>query len=64
MLVLTRKPGEQIVLGENIVLSIVQVQGNRVRLSIDAPEAVRILRGELSYRQDADTEVSAPGITA
>ena len=48
MLVLTRKPGEKVVIGDNITLTVVEVQGNRVRIGIDAPDQVRILRGELA----------------
>lgn len=47
MLVLTRKIGEQIVVGGEIVLVINRVSGNRVSIGIDAPEHVRIVRGEL-----------------
>ena len=48
MLVLTRKPGEKLVIGTDIVVSVVQISGNKIRLSIDAPADVRILRGELA----------------
>jgi carbon storage regulator len=58
MLVLSRKPGEQVVLGNGITLTVVEVRGNRVRLAFDAPDQVRILRAELARRQgeplDAD----------
>ena len=47
MLALTRKPGERIVIGNDIVLTIVEVKGETVRLSIDAPRSVSIFRGEL-----------------
>lgn len=47
MLVLTRKAGEKINIGNDIVVSVVQINGNKVRISIDAPNDVRILRGEL-----------------
>jgi carbon storage regulator CsrA len=47
MLVLTRKVGEQIVVGREIVLVINRISGNRVSIGIEAPEHVRILRGEL-----------------
>ena len=47
MLALTRKPGERIVIGNDIVLTIVDVKGETVRLSIDAPRSVSIFRGEL-----------------
>ena len=47
MLVLSRKVGERIHVGENIVLEIRRIAGNRVTLALDAPRNVRILRGEL-----------------
>jgi carbon storage regulator len=47
MLVLTRKPGEKIVIGGNITVVVCELEGNKVRLAIDAPRDVRILRGEL-----------------
>jgi carbon storage regulator len=48
MLVLSRKVGERIHVGENIVLEIRRIAGNRVTLALDAPRNVRILRGELN----------------
>ena len=60
MLVLSRKPGEQIVLGDGVTLTVVEVRGDRVRLAIDAPDQVRILRAELACQQgeppDADLD--------
>ena len=47
MLVLTRKPGEKVVIGNGITLTVVEVGGNRVRLAFDAPDQVHILRSEL-----------------
>lgn len=47
MLVLTRKAGERIVIAENIVVEVLEVQGNRVRIGIQAPQGVTILREEL-----------------
>ncbi len=46
MLVLSRKPGEKIVIGEGIELMVVAVNGNRVRLGIAAPSNCRIIRAE------------------
>jgi carbon storage regulator len=48
MLVLSRKVGERIHVGENVVLEIRRIAGNRVTLALDAPRNVRILRGELN----------------
>lgn len=49
MLVLTRKPRQQIMIGDNIVVNVVEVQGENVRIAIDAPKDVKIFRGEI-YR--------------
>jgi carbon storage regulator len=48
MLVLTRKTGERIHIGLDITLTIVQVHGNRVRIGIEAPRGVSVVRGELT----------------
>ena len=51
MLVLSRRESEQIRLGDSIVLTVVKVAGDRVRLGIDAPSEVIVLRGELEPRE-------------
>ena len=40
MLVLTRKPGERLVIGDNIVVTVVEVMGDNIRIGIDAPREV------------------------
>ncbi len=50
MLVLTRKAGERITIGDQIVLVISKVSGNRVTVGIEAPAGVRIVRGELQQQ--------------
>lgn len=47
MLVLSRKVGQEILIGDNVRITITKVSGNRVTLGVDAPEHIRILRGEL-----------------
>jgi carbon storage regulator len=47
MLVLTRKQGERIQIGDGIVVSVERIVGGRVQIGIEAPQAVRILREEL-----------------
>mgnify|MGYP001201231546 CR=1 FL=1 len=47
MLVLSRKESEKIKLGDSIVLTIVRISGDRVRLGIEAPADMLILRHEL-----------------
>ena len=60
MLALSRKPGEKVVIGNGITLTVAEVKGGRVRLAFDAPDRVRILRAELACRQgeppDADLD--------
>ncbi len=47
MLVLTRKPNQQIHIGDSITVSVVKVRGNTIRLGIEAPKNVRIMRAEV-----------------
>jgi carbon storage regulator len=47
MLVLSRKPGESILIGDNIEVKIIDVQGDQVKIGINAPRDVTILRKEL-----------------
>ncbi len=47
MLVLSRKIGEKIHVGDDITIEVRRVAGNRVTLAVEAPRTVRILRGEL-----------------
>ncbi|MBR6013694.1 MAG: carbon storage regulator CsrA [Selenomonadaceae bacterium] len=49
MLVLTRKPRQQIMIGDNIIINVVEVQGENVRIAIEAPREIKIYRGEI-YR--------------
>jgi carbon storage regulator len=48
MLVLTRKQGEQIRIGEDVVITVVRTKGKAVRLGIQAPSHVPVLRGEIA----------------
>ena len=52
MLVLSRHEGERIRLGDSIVVTVVRVVGDRVRLGIEAPANVLVLRDELEPRLD------------
>lgn len=47
MLVLSRKEGEKLVIGDNVVVTINRIAGNRVAIGIEAPREVSIVRGEL-----------------
>lgn len=50
MLVLSRKVGEKIVINDNITLIVVAIRGNCVRLGIEAPDDVHVMRSELLDR--------------
>lgn len=54
MLVLTRKEGERILIGENISVTVVRIAGGGVRLGVDAPPEVPVMRSELKEKLDAD----------
>ena len=51
MLVLSRKVGERIQLGDNITVAVVKIQGNLVRLGIEAPPQMVVVREELMTRE-------------
>ena len=64
MLILQRKAGESLVIGDDITIRVVSVDGTRVRLAISAPEDVSILRSELvtatSANRDSAMEEASP----
>jgi carbon storage regulator len=57
MLVLSRKEGERIRLGDSIVITVVGVTGDKVRVGVEAPNAVVVLREELQPFEQADTKL-------
>ncbi len=66
MLVLSRKLSQQILIGSDIAITVVRIEGNHVRLGIEAPQGVSILRDELvdapkANRSPADRAGGSPG---
>jgi len=59
MLALMRKAGETIRIGENITVTVMRIGETKVRIGIDAPLDVKVLRGEIVHRATGGTE-SAP----
>lgn len=55
MLVLSRRESERIRLGDSIVVTVVRVAGDRVRLGIEAPADILVLRDELETRPDTES---------
>lgn len=58
MLVLSRKQGERIHIGEDIVLTVVVLKNNQVRIGVEAPRSLDVLRGELLSSHQSEPEVS------
>jgi carbon storage regulator len=47
MLIITRRPGERVMLGDDVVIQVIEVSGSNVRIGIDAPKSVAIYREEI-----------------
>jgi len=59
MLTITRKPGERIMIGDDVVVEIVEVTGSTVRVGITAPREKLIYREELWERVKQENEAAA-----
>ena len=59
MLVLSRKLGEKIYINDNICITVVDIDRGKIRLGIEAPRDVRILRGELESWQQSPKKVAS-----
>ncbi len=66
MLVLSRKEGEKLVIGDNVVITVNRIAGNRVAIGIEAPREVAIVRGELAppVSKSAKSEDASPSAVA
>lgn len=63
MLVLARQSGESLIIGDNIEIKIVEVQGNKVKIGIDAPKQISILRKELvEEAKNANKLAASPNV--
>lgn len=64
MLILQRKEGESLLIGEDVEVTVLSVDGGKVRLAIQAPKQVSILRSELktaaATNREAASETSSP----
>lgn len=63
MLVLSRKVGEKIVLGDNVTIVINRIAGHRVSIGIIAPRDMRVVRSELGPREGAERGPSEIGFS-
>ena len=59
MLILSRRPGESLTIGDDVVVTVVAVSGNQIRLGITAPREVRVLREEIYKAMRKENQTAA-----
>ena len=64
MLVLTRKPGQSIMIGDGVEVQVLSVAGEKVRLGITAPREVSIFRNEVYDRIEGEAEAQSDEVEA
>ena len=64
MLVLTRKPNQSIMIGDEIEISVLAIMGEKVRIGIDAPRSIPVFRKEvyLDIKSGEDNEADAEAV--
>jgi carbon storage regulator len=60
MLILTRKTGQGFTVGENIEITITEISGDKVRVGINAPRDIKVLRSELSETVESNQQAAGP----
>lgn len=58
MLVLSRKVGQKIFVGDDVTITLVRISGDKARIGVEAPKNVPILREEVKKRQEAEVRSS------
>ncbi|MEM8902486.1 MAG: carbon storage regulator CsrA [Actinomycetota bacterium] len=64
MLVLSRRKGESVIIGDNVTITVVDVRGDQIRLGIDAPRSVKVYREEVYRQVVAENEAAARSVDA
>jgi carbon storage regulator len=59
MLILSRRPGESLTIGDDVVVTVVGVSGNQIRLGISAPREIRVLREEIYKAMQEENRAAA-----
>ena len=61
MLILTRKIGESIIIGDNVKVTVLGVEGRQIRIGIDAPKEISVHRQEIYDKIAAEKSLAAEG---
>ena len=64
MLILTRRIGESIMIGDDVAISVLGVKGSQVRLGIDAPKEISVHREEIYQRIQQEKELQSEEVVA
>jgi carbon storage regulator len=59
VLIITRRPGEKVILGEDISVQVMEIVGNQVRIGIQAPRSVPVYREEIWEAVKAENQAAA-----
>lgn len=59
MLVLSRRPGESIMVGNDVTITVIEVRGDQIRIGIDAPREVQVHREEVVRELEAQNTAAA-----
>jgi carbon storage regulator len=59
MLILSRRPGESIRIGDDVMITVISISGNQIRLGIRAPREIRVLREEIYHAMQEENRAAA-----